>query len=245
MVKELKGFYKAEKSQLRRLVISVEGMEREGKTSFALSAPGPIALFDMDIGLEGVVDKWVDEKEIYIASFDYRDATDQDEWEAMWNRMRGSYLTALKDKSIRTLVWDTAGEAWELCRLARFGKLQQVRPHHYGPVNAEFRDMIRKVYETDKNLVMVHKMKPTYVDVKGTGEATRTGEWERAGFSDIGYLMQMNLRVWRNLDEGFGLTIRDCRQNASVAGIDIMEPMNTFPFVAAQVFPDTSTEEWE
>lgn len=242
----IQGFEKAEKHVAKRLIISVEGMEKEGKTSFALSAPGPIALFDMDIGLEGVINKWVDEKEIYVASFDYRDATNQDEWLAMWMKMRKAYLTALKDKAIRTLVWDTGTEAWELVRLARFGQLSQVMPQHYGPVNAEFRDMLRKVYETDKNLIMLHKMKDEYVLIgdRKTGKSERTGGHVRAGFSDVGYLMQMNLRVWRN-EEGFGLTVRDCRQNAEIAGMDISEPMNTFPFVAAEVFGDTSPEDWE
>jgi len=242
----IQGFEKASKHTAKRLIISVEGMEKEGKTSFGLSAPGPIALFDMDIGLEGVIDKWADEKEIYVASFDYRDATSQNEWEAMWNKMRAAYLTALKDKAIRTLVWDTGTEAWELIRLARFGQLAQVMPQHYGPVNAEFRDMIRKVYETDKNLIMLHKMKDEYVLVgdRKTGKSERTGGHVRAGFSDVGYLMQINLRVWRNVETGFGLTVRDCRQNAEIAGMDLMDPLNTFQYLAAEVF-QTSPEEWE
>ncbi len=50
---------------------------------------------------------------------------------------------ALESKEIKSIVIDTASEAWELVRLARFGKLTQVMPQHYGPVNTEFRDMIK------------------------------------------------------------------------------------------------------
>ena len=255
------GFTKV-KSGIRnkRLVVAVEGREKDGKTSFALSAPAPIAIFNLDTGLEGVVEKLADEKEIIQCEVEYRDATNQNEWTKMWEQIKKNYYAALKS-NVRTLVMDTASEMWELVRLARFGKLTQVMPHHYGPVNTEFRDLIRAIYKTDKNLILLHKLKDEYINDK------KTGKFERAGFKDVAYQVQVNLRVWRKPDEdeepkrrrgggvaltddiahtgNFGFTIIDCRQDASLAGVEMVEPLNTFSMLAQQVYPETTDEDWE
>ena len=252
------GFTEASSEEKLRLILNVEGGEKEGKTHFALTAPGPIALIDMDIGLEGVVSKFIKEKKIYVASFNYREATDPKQWDEMWQKMKKCFLDALTNNAIKTLVCDTATEMWELLRMASFGKLAQVKPHHYAPVNAEFRDLLRKAYDTDKNLILIHKQKKEYVDEKWTGNM------ERAGFGDVGYAVQANVISWRvsALDvvygkgrddeyQGFGITVKDCRQRPELAGQEFLDlsakglpTMNTFPYLATQVFPDTNEEDW-
>jgi hypothetical protein len=251
-VEALEGFTEASTEEKLRLILNVEGQEKEGKTHFALTAPGPIALIDMDIGLEGVVSKFTKQKKVYVASFNYHEATSPDEWEKMWLKMKQAFMDSLTSKTIRTLICDTATEMWELLRMARFGKLAQVKPHHYAPVNAEFRDLLRKSYDSDKNLILIHKQKKEYVDEKWTGNM------ERAGFSDIGYAVQANIISWRvtALDEtygkgredefkGFGITVRDCRQASELAGTELLEPLNTFPVFASQVFPESEERDWE
>ena len=54
------GFAPIKKLDRTRLIVSVEGLEKRGKTHFAMTAPPPIAYFDMDIGAEGVVNKFED-----------------------------------------------------------------------------------------------------------------------------------------------------------------------------------------
>jgi len=233
----IQGYSRATKSKIKRIIANVQGKEKRGKTHFALTAPGPIALIDMDIGLEGVVDKFIGEKEIVVAGFNYRNVKDPKEWEEMNNRMKKAFTDALKSKEVRTVVMDTATEAWELMRMANFGKLSEVKPHHYGPVNAEFRDLIRKAYESDKNVLLIHKVKKEYVNDKSTGE------YERAGFGDAGYLMQLNVEMWKK-DGTFGLTVLDCRQLKEVEGLELIEPMSNFPFLATQVFDGTAEEDW-
>ena len=47
------GFTKVKSGiKKKRMVVAVEGREKDGKTSFALSAPAPIAIFNLDTGLE-------------------------------------------------------------------------------------------------------------------------------------------------------------------------------------------------
>lgn len=242
----------------KRLVVSVEGREKDGKTSFALSAPDPIAIFNLDTGLEGVIEKVAGDKTLMECEVDYRDAINPNEWIKMWELMKKNYYNAI-NSNVRTIIMDTASEMWELVRLARFGKLTQVMPHNYGPVNTEFRDMIRAIYKTDKNLILLHKLKDEYINDK------KTGKFERAGFKDVVYQVQINIRVWRKPDEdeeprkgrkvmltdniahtgNFGFTIIDCRMDASLAGMEIQEPMNTFAMLGQVVYPDTNPEDWE
>ena len=239
-----KGYKKATKTTKKRIIMSVEGVEKEGKTTFGLSAPGPIALINMDVGLEGVVDKVLGEKEVWVSEFDYRDSTNTQEWTTQWNKCRAAYMDALKDDKVRTLVIDTATELWELVRLARLGKLSQVLPNQYGPVNAEFQDMVRKAYVHDKNVIFLHKMKGEYIQSKKTGESGATGRMVRSGFGNMPYLVQITVKVYRN-GNGFGVQVLKCRQNPELDGVEYGEPMNTFPYVAMDAWEGSEQTDWE
>lgn len=234
----VKGFTPVNKDIIKRVIMAVDGVEKHGKTTFALTAPGPIAIINMDIGLEGVVSKFPD-KVIYEAVFNYRDVTNKDEWEQMWLKVKEAWINALHSPTIRTVVADTATEMWELCRLARLGRLTQIKPMHYGPVNAEFRDLIRESYDCGKNVILLHKQKREYIDDKATGRL------ERSGFGDTGYLVQCNVNVWRREGNVYGLTVRDCRQNSDINEQEFEDPMNTFPFLASSIFPEVDMEYWE
>ena len=65
------GFSRVDYEPKKRLVISVAAKEKEGKTHFLLTAPGPIALQSTDIGHDGVVQKFMSKKEIYESSYRY------------------------------------------------------------------------------------------------------------------------------------------------------------------------------
>ncbi len=126
--------------------------------------------------------------------------------------------------------------------MARFGRLTQVIPYQYGPVNKEWRDLIREAYKHDKNLILLHKMKPQYINDK------RTGEYERAGFSDTGFLVQINAQVYRYAPEDGGefvLSVTDCRQNPDIAGEEFEGDLCCFPFLAQMALPGVDPGMWE
>lgn len=222
----------------RRLIMAISGREKQGKTHFALTAPGPTAYFDLDVGTEGVIEKFVAAgKVIYHNDYNFHalkdirkpGPIDPGPYLEMWEGLKSDYM-AVMDSKVKTVVFDTATEAWELLRMSRFGKLTQVLPHHYGPVNAEYRSLLRTAYMADKNLLLLHKMKAEYVNEK------RTGNYERAGFADTGFMTQANVRCWRRVGENgleFGVTVEDCRQSPEIAGIELMQPMCDFPTIAS------------
>lgn len=126
--------------------------------------------------------------------------------------------------------------------MARFGRLTQVMPYQYGPVNSEYRALIREAYGYNKNLILLHKMKPQYVNDK------RTADYDRAGFGDTGFLVQVNTRVYRYSPEDggdFAIYVEDCRQEPDMVGEELVGPMCSFPFLAGMVLPDIDPKEWE
>jgi len=63
------GFDLADTEVKPRVILSVEGREKEGKSHLAMTAPGPIGIINMDLGLEGVVHKFARDKKIYVSSY--------------------------------------------------------------------------------------------------------------------------------------------------------------------------------
>ncbi len=238
----------------QRVVQAVAALQKDGKTTYGLSAPDPIGLINLDQGLEGVIEGFIEAgKEIHVCDVtSYQGETKQVGWEAAWNKVAAFFKACLTNKDIRTIVMDTETEAWELIRLASFGKLDHIKSHHYGPVNDEYRHLINGIYSTDKNLILLRKLKDEYVDEK------RTGNKEMAGFKDIPYMVQMNCYLYRKtdrnkpanlkvIDKGEGefiLRVIDCRLNAKLAGLELEGETASFPYLACEVFPDSSPMDW-
>jgi hypothetical protein len=242
------GFRTADATVRPRVIVGVCGQEKQGKTHFSMSAIPPsvgttpnAAYFSCDVGEEGVVHKFTSNRNIEI--FDMIVPDDWKQAEKEWERFTKAFYAMLKEPSIKTIIGDTATEWWELLRMARFGKLTQVMPFQYGPVNAEYRKLIKSAYASDKNLILLHKMRSVYINDK------RTANYEQAGFGDTPYLVQVNCQVWREqtminpetnaLIQGrWHMFIKDCRQNPSLAGNDFMDDMCSFPMLARMVLPE-------
>lgn len=244
------SFKEYDETARRRLLISIEGLHGCGKTNFALSAPGPIAVHNFDDGLEGVIEKFLDKKKIY--PFHYRvpqsialpGSPAGNSIASLAGKVWEEFVLHIREsiKTMRTVVVDTSSECWELARLARLGKLTQVLPHQYTAVNAEFRELLRLAYRHDCNLILLHKVKKEYVNDKPTGN------YERSGFGDTDFIVQVTLRAFKDpkaegLDK-FHLKITKCRQNPLLENVELIGEDCTFQKVAALV-TGTEEEEWK
>jgi hypothetical protein len=232
------GFNKATQSIKQRLIISVEGTEKQGKTHFALTAPGPIAFFDFDRRLEGTIHKFLPAKEIWVNEYTIPlslkgiSIIDIDACNVLWNRFKQDFKAVLYASNVETIIVDTASEAWELLRLAKFGKLSQVQPFHYGPVNFEFRDLIKSwAYDASKNVIYIHKQGSKYVGDK------RTEDYERKGFSEVGYIVQVVVRVFHK-GQDFSAEIVSCGLNTALEGMVLSGPDCNFETLSSLVLPD-------
>lgn len=267
------GFEVVEPTIRYKFSISSAAKEKEGKTTWAFTAPGPIGAISTDTGTEFIAKQFLSEKPIIINYFKSADELQnegnntkakQDMYEREWARMKDSILAMVRSKRIRTLIVDTATEAWELCRLAEFGKLTQVMPHNYTTVNSEFKALIKAADENQQlNSIWIHKKKKEYKASGASGKENWTGKWERSGFGDMPFLVDLNMEHFFQppgavvpdgaggnvqLEEGrFGVRVIDSRINMlSVVGQEFTGETANFRELAYSLFPETyGTDVWE
>jgi len=245
------GFEEADDKIYPRIISSIHGMEFTGKTNLSMTFPDPVAVFSSDIGTEGVVNKFKrNGKDIWVHEIEMPEK--YEESKVIWKGFKDAYKKILRVKEIRTVVMDTATEIWELIRICKFGKLTQVMPFQYGPVNAEFRKLLKMPYASQKNLVMLQKMRPVYIDDK------RTNDYEPAGFGDTRHLAQVRLETFRTTPKKscdhckkkdgkhrhWGVKVIKCRQNAELVDKIFTDGMCDMSIIGPMITGGES-EEWE
>ena len=219
------GFTPASTQAPRRLIANIEGADKTGKTHLALTAAksGPVFYIGIDAGEEGVVEKFQREHgniEVKRYSYDHYESKEQQQahqteyaaiWEDIESTARG--LAAINEG---TVIFDTGGELWEVLRLAEFGRLSQVMPHHYVQANSKMTRFMKRWYDTRMSAIFCHKIKPVWVN------NNRTADFELTGFNDTPYVVQINIRTYlANPLEGETKPvptawIKNCRQNMNL-----------------------------
>lgn len=245
------GWSLANKSVKRRMLLSIEGMEKSGKNNLAFSAPGDIRFHSADFGDDGVIQKFQAKKKIWKAEYKLHIPanTAVDDAAAIARPVWAQFLTNFKEgltaPNSRTTILDTGTEFHEILRMAEFGKLQQVMPHHYGPVNQAMKDIWRSAADTSCNLIVLHRMKEEWINkvVNGKEKGERTGNYIMAGYSGTYYEAQVCVRTYKE-DGHFKCLIFDCRLNPDLEGMVLEDEMITFPALGQLVFPDSSEEDW-
>lgn len=237
------AFIRAESQVKQRLILNVQGPEGTGKNHLSFTYDrGPIYVHSFDIGLDGVVQKFQDTREIYVAEYELKvqpgEATDREVgdaankvWEAFVSNYRDS-LSSTRDEGL--VLCDTGTEAWELLRLASFGKLTQVMPHNYAKPNAEFRDLVREGFDAT-NVVWLHKMKDeyeNYLDSKGQEKSRKTGAKSAKMMNDIPFLVQGSVETFSEPRDGGGVdfymrVLDKYRLNPDLVGMVLENDFNT------------------
>lgn len=226
------GFKDAPTEAPRRLIVNDVGPEKEGKTHWALTAPGPIFLLSTDIGDEGVVEKFTGKgKEILKKEIRFSRNGDilslKEEAVPLWIQFRENYSKILEVNE-GSLIVDTASDAYELSRLSHFGKLTQVMPQHYNEVNAEWRALVRDAYDSKMNVIFIHRLKSVWKD------GSKTDDLEIAGMGEMPYLVQANVLMARTGNK-FKATVENCRQNPDVNGMVLEDSAFDFNFLLSMV----------
>jgi len=256
------AFRRATVEEDRALVMRVCGHEKEGKTHFGLTAPDPINVHNIDHGLAGVVGKFVKEgKIINVAEYEMPDRIGRPDKEVAvqagetWKQFQQDLYESIRDPKVKSILLDKETEFWALLRVARFGKLEQVPPNLYVLVNAEYTEMTRRLKHCGKNVIYTQKLKKVYTrykNAKGQDVGEWNGQWEPAGFGDLGYDVQETLMSWKSVVPAenkpaiikFGIKVLGSTHAPQLQGQDLMEPMNTFPWVASMLMEGTTPEDW-
>jgi hypothetical protein len=233
------GFYQADTSMPKRIIMAVNGHRGAGKSHFALTAPGPIAVFNFDVGLSGVVQKFAANKVVMVT--DMRVPNVQEEAAREWQRFCNAWTMALKAKDVRTVVIDAETESYELIRLGRFGQLSQVMPYMYGPVSAEYARVLRQALDADKNVVLTRHLRSVYINDK------KTRDFEPAGFSGVEKIVEAVVEIRRQRIEdgrGWEIEITKNRLNPELDGEVLGGDACNFPFLASLCIEGTPVDAW-
>jgi hypothetical protein len=248
-----------------RLVVSIDGMPFTGKTHFLCTAPRPTYIFNLDYGLEGVVesleDSGVDLDGIHFEDYSLSrppltSSAAIDHAKEVAHAFAKSYRELLKKRDRVTIGLDTCSEFWRQFRLADLGKLAQVPPMRYVKVNGIFRDLLNEVYHTPHNLVLIHRQKDRYDSrVVESDEGPKEvsvrvpGEVERDGFKEMDGIVQVTLQAYAIHRPGkrttMGFRVGKCRQRLSLSGKTYENDLASFMALALDVFPASTPEEWE
>jgi hypothetical protein len=248
------GFEVVEPDYPKRLLLATDGLERTGKTDFALDTPGPIIYIGLDMGHEGVIEKHA-KKRVIAKKYHYvPPVSNQTAYLEIWKRVLADIQKAAANRDARTTILDTGTDIWELLRLAEFGQLSPAADikRAYQPLNQMYKSIIRAFYGTSQNLIVIHKCSKEYKDEKvSTNKGVQvvskwTGEYERAGFKESGYLIQANIRhMYDQANRQFGIKVIDCRQNMDIAGLELWGDDARFSVLAQYVFPDSTEDDWK
>lgn len=231
------------------IFINVVGLPGVGKTNFGLTAPGPIAVQNMDVGLDKLLYKFKDKDlayKNYRLPFEHKQlnkvisrkqedrlpmALDMDAVIDLWEEYKRDFVALLRDPNVNTILQDSITDSWELIRGARFGKLDQVLPTNYGPVNLEYSYLYKLALESDKVLITTQKLKKEYRGEKG--KESWTGGYEPSGYSGFGFLVEINIRAYREYDEDAGtkvfkMEITKCKPNPTLETLTLVNDMCNF-----------------
>lgn len=278
-----------------RVILGIDALDKAGKTRFGFTAPKPLIYMDLDIGREGVIDPFRHPLIVVTRPFVFRalesafmpeNSKKRSEDLVMekalpeLDRFKRTYLKALrepivrhgnKDLRARTIVVDTGTETWELLRLCEFGKLSQVKPHHYAAVNGMMRDIVRAGFDSDVNVIWLHKLKAEWKE-GSDGKANKSGALERQGFNDMSFLVQGNLLLYRapadkarvikwksgegmqefttepraqSNDLGFRLRFGNCRHNPTLEGFELQDDAIDFKTIGQMIIPTSTEKDWQ
>ena len=234
-------------------LLSAWGDTGTGRSTLALTAPGPIAYLHAAEKIKGIVEPFAREKKIklhgFAGVFTGSPQEISDQASAVWNKFKRMYYDAYS--WARTIVIDTDTELWELLRLVYFGALKPESGRidaNWGPPNAEWRSLFKSFRAQDRtNLIVLGQAKDEYKVKKNAntgkdGMGERTGRLLRAGQKEVPYFSDVMLEMTKE-DGTFMATVRKGWFRAEVEGDVFVDRDINFAGIMAAI-TETKSKEW-
>lgn len=239
-----------------RLIGASFGEVGTGKTDWWLGAPAPIVVFSFDKGLEGVIEKYQEHKEIYFRDYEWSPTEDLTQADAI--TLRDTWIDdfEMAIQNARTVLIDKETDLWEMFRYAEFGAPNDA-PRNYPSLNQRYRKYMNMPKATDINFGCIQGLKNVW-DTKtnrSTGKQTpfNTGNKERAGFNELEGLVHVNIEHVREGGK-FYIKVGKARGPGAFSVQDETYEVPTheegedgsgFREFAQLLFPETTAEDWQ
>jgi len=246
-------YQRADTTSKQRIFANSDGEVGSGKSTFWLGAPGPIVVQTLDLGLEGVVERFAADKEIYTATYDLGQEPGSEFTVAKAQEAVSKFVEDFEHAIVnaRTIVWDRESDVWPLFFFAEFGTddaFGAAPPKDWDRLKGKIRRLIQMAKTTDINFGIIRGMKNEWVQKTnaktGAKAATQSGGRVASGMDDIDALTHLTLFHTRNGKE-FSIRVGKAR---GPGGHDIQD--QTFEGLCFQefaqlVFPGSCAEDWE
>jgi hypothetical protein len=197
----------------KRLAISADGLDKRGKTHWALmTTPDPVLVITCDPGTKNIVDKAraagrtigsmpiqfeiPDMSKIRAADIN---TTQHAQWRKEWDHIESAVYALIAEPATatrtRTLVFDTGTDIKNLLELAYFGK---ARGNARADIRTEMNGALHKLWwdlyngRPDLNIIVIHRSKKMYLQ-NSKGDAVWNGKYERDGHAKIGFYVDLTL----------------------------------------------------
>lgn len=255
-VNEWSRYQKADDTGKQRIIWAGFGEPGSGKTTFALTAPGPIVVQSFDMGLEGVVEPFAKTKDIYVAEYDWHPTDEMDQDVAI--EIRDKFIEDFEHaiQRARTVVWDRETDIWELFRYAEFGAPND-NPKDYAKLYQRYRRYINMPKALDINFGLIQGMKSPWGmkanSKSGAQQLTKSQDRIRKGMDEIESLVHVNIEHTRERvrnEDGSGaeskflLNVGKSRGPGSRDVQDQQFENLSFAELAMLVFPESEPENW-
>jgi hypothetical protein len=229
-----------------KVVYSLEGEPKTGKSTYPFFGPGPQAVLDIDDRLDGVVNKWlrgefeghpakrIDRLPLALPKVDLKSrATDQSvlrQAEAEWRRFLDHFRKVGKSSrvpgGVRVLSIDNATGVRNLRLMAEFGRLSSIPQTARGQANLEMGALMRESRKFGCSVVWIHELKNEYgmvktVDDQGNtvNKRDQTGNRILDGYDKTHYCVDVMLRTgWDGRKKLFTVQVIQSGLNAKTNG---------------------------
>ena len=208
-------------------VVGLYGESGSTKSSIAATWPKPMVVFDFEHGwhriwgLSQVNGQWLYNGEpglvdVRFPAVPAKSLTTRYEvlegWRKAWGEFTSQFVAALEDKSIKTIVWDTATVEWGLCCDCFLEELQhmelkpgsrqrkQLQQIEYGEPNRRQRELLNTAVSYGKWLILTHHETDKYAPVMGPDGKPVLDEENRPRSAPTG----------EKVPDGFRYTINAC-----------------------------------
>lgn len=218
-----------------RLLMSLDGSPGCGRTRFALSAPRPLYIIQLDPG--GVEGLLTDATDVRISTYDFRKDMNKNDAKQAADEVERDIIQAREEA--RSVLIDKGTFMWQLFRLAEFGRLSKERSRNYEGVNTRVSEMLRAYVETDTNLLITHDMQDAYENDAKVGT-------KRAGFNQIeGIVRHAAMFSGGTKGQPFTLEVTRCTPNWDFVGSKFAgDEIPDFAAYASMAVPQLDMEVW-
>lgn len=237
-------YTKADESTKQRIVGASFGEVGSGKTSFWLGAPGPIVVQTLDQGLEGVVEAYTKEKDIYVANYDLGHGVGEAYTHEVAVEARDKFVADFEHAltTARTIIWDRESDMFNLFSYAESGSVDKfgaLVPKDWDRLKGSIRRMIAMAKATDVNFGMIQGLRDEWSKTK----MGKTGNRIRSGMDDIDALVHVNIHHVRENGQ-FSINVGKMRGPGARDMQDKSFDNLTFSEFAQLMFPESTEEDW-